>query len=69
MKVKSRQAVVGDWIFVLVCVIVSLLCVLPMVNLLAKSLSGSYAFVRNEVYFLPKGLNFDAYVQVFQNSK
>ena len=69
MKVKSRQAVVGDWIFVLVCVIVSLLCVLPMVNLLAKSLSGSYALVRNEVYLLPKGLNFDAYVQVFQNSK
>ncbi|MBQ9490453.1 MAG: carbohydrate ABC transporter permease [Lachnospiraceae bacterium] len=69
MKVKSRQAVVGDWIFVIVCVIVSLLCVLPMVNLLAKSLSGSYALVRNEVYLLPKGLNFDAYVQVFQNSK
>ena len=69
MKVKSRQAVVGDWIFVLVCVIVSLLCVLPMVNLLAKSLSGSYALVRNEVYLLPKGLNFDAYVQVFHNSK
>ena len=59
MKVKSRQAVVGDWIFVLVCVIVSLLCVLPMVNLLAKSLSGSYALVRNEVYLIPKGLNFD----------
>ena len=69
MKVKSRQAVIGDWIFVLVCVIVSLLCVLPMINLLAKSLSGSYALVRNEVYLLPKGLNFDAYVQVFHNSK
>ncbi|MBQ2101072.1 MAG: carbohydrate ABC transporter permease [Lachnospiraceae bacterium] len=69
MKIKSRQAVIGDWIFVLVCVIVSLLCVLPMINLLAKSLSGSYALVRNEVYLLPKGLNFDAYVQVFKNSK
>ncbi len=69
MKIKSRQAVIGDWIFVFVCVIVSLLCVLPMINLLAKSLSGSYALVRNEVYLLPKGLNFDAYVQVFKNSK
>lgn len=69
MKVKSAKAKLGDWGFVAVCVIVSLLCVLPMINLLAKSLSGSDALVRNEVYLLPKGLNFDAYLQVFRNLK
>ena len=69
MKVKSAKAKLGDWGFVAVCVIVSLLCVLPMINLLAKSLSGSDALVRNEVYLLPKGLNFDAYLQVFRNVK
>ena len=69
MKVKSTKAKIGDWTFVGICVIVSLLCVLPMVNLLAKSLSGSEALVRNEVYLLPKGLNFDAYTQVFRNVK
>ncbi|MBO5985807.1 MAG: carbohydrate ABC transporter permease [Lachnospiraceae bacterium] len=69
MKVKSVKAKLGDWGFVAVCVIVSLLCVLPMINLLAKSLSGSDALVRNEVYLLPKGLNFDAYLQVFRNAK
>ena len=69
MKVKSAKAKLGDWGFVAVCVIVSLLCVLPMINLLAKSLSGSDALVRNEVYLLPKGLNFDAYLQVFRNAK
>lgn len=69
MKVKSAKAKLGDWGFVAVCVIVSLLCVLPMINLLAKSLSGSDALVRNEVYLLPKGLNFDAYLQVFRNFK
>ena len=69
MKVKSTKAKLGDWGFVAVCVIVSLLCVLPMINLLAKSLSGSDALVRNEVYLLPKGLNFDAYLQVFRNAK
>ena len=69
MKVKSTKAKMGDWAFVAICVIVSLLCVLPMINLLAKSLSGSEALVRNEVYLLPKGLNFDAYTQVFRNVK
>ena len=69
MKVKSTSAKVGDWIFVGVCVLISLLCVLPMINLLSKSLSGSDALIRNEVYLVPKGLNFDAYVQVFRNNK
>ena len=69
MKIKSAKAKIGDWIFVGICVIVSLVCVLPMINLLAKSLSGSEALVRNDVYLLPKGLNFDAYLQVFKNSK
>lgn len=69
MKVKSTKAIIGDWVFVIICVLVSLLCVLPMINLLAKSLSGSQALVRNEVYLIPKGLNFNAYTQVFQNSK
>ena len=69
MKIKSKKAVIGDWVFVLICLIVSLICVLPMLNLLAKSLSGSEALVRNEVYLIPKGLNFDAYEQVFRNQK
>lgn len=69
MKIKSTKAKIGDWVFVGICVIVSLICVLPMINLLAKSLSGSEALVRNDVYLLPKGLNFDAYLQVFKNSK
>lgn len=69
MKVKSLSAKIGDWIFVIVCVLVSLACVLPMLNLLAKSLSSSEFLVRDDVYLLPRGLNFDAYMQVFRNSK
>jgi len=69
MKVKSTSAKIGDWVFVAICILVSLACILPMLNLLAKSLSGSEYLVRNEVYLLPKGLNFDAYVQVFKNVK
>ncbi len=69
MKVKSTTARIGDWVFVVICVIVGLACLLPMLNLLAKSLSSSEYLVRNDVYFLPKGWNFQAYAQVFKNSK
>ncbi len=69
MKVKSKQAMFGDWIFVLICVIISLICILPMINLLARSLSSTDALVRHEVYLLPKGLNFGAYSTVLSDMK
>lgn len=67
MKVKSKKAMVGDWIFVFICVIISLICVIPMINLLARSLSSTDALVRHEVYLLPKGLNFGAYSTVLSD--
>ncbi|SES15970.1 putative aldouronate transport system permease protein [Butyrivibrio fibrisolvens] len=69
MKVKSKKAMFGDWIFVLICVIISLICIIPMINLLARSLSSTDALVRHEVYLLPKGLNFGAYATVFKDMK
>ena len=69
MKVKSTTDKVWDWVFVVFCLLVSLICVIPMLNLLAKSLSGTDFLVRNEVYLLPKGLNFDAYATVLKDPK
>lgn len=68
-KIRSRSEKIGDWVFVLICVIVSLVCVIPMLNLLAKSLSSTDALIKREVYLLPKGLNFDAYAMVFGDMK
>ena len=62
--IKSKSAKFGDWIFVIICVIVGLICVLPMINLLARSMSSTDALVRREVYLWPKGINFDAYAMV-----
>ena len=69
MKVKSTTDKIWDWVFVLFCLVVSLICVIPMINLLAKSLSGTDFLVRNEVYLLPKGLNFNAYATVLKDPK
>ena len=67
--IKSKSAKFGDWIFVIICVIVGLICVLPMINLLARSMSSTDALVRREVYLWPKGLNFDAYAMVLGDVK
>ena len=69
MRVKSFKTVLGDWLFVIFCVIVGLMCILPMINLAAKSLSASEYLVRHEVYLLPKGINVNAYSTVLGDAK
>ncbi len=59
----------GDYVIVFICVIISIICLLPMVNLLARSLSGTDYLVKHEVYLWPKGLNFDAYTTVLSDIK
>jgi len=67
--IRSTKTQIGDWVFVIICVLISLICVIPMINLLARSLSGTDYLVRHEVYLLPKGLNFDAYKTVLGDVK
>lgn len=69
MSVKSRSSKAWDIVFVFICLIIAVICLLPMVNLLAKSLSGTQYLVKKEVYLLPKGLNFDAYSSVLKDPK
>lgn len=68
-KVRSKSERVGDLFFVLICIIVSLMCLIPMINLLARSLSSTDALIKREVYLWPKGLNFDAYAMVLTDMK
>ena len=67
--IKSTKSKAGDWVFVLICLLVCLACILPMLNLLAKSLSGSDYLVKHEVYLLPKGFNLEAYNTVLKDPK
>ena len=69
MKVKSTSHKLGDYVFVFICVIVSIICIVPMLNLLAKSLSATQYLIKNEVYLLPKGFNLDAYATVLKDIK
>ncbi len=67
--ITSKRSKAGDWIIVLVCVIVMLVCLLPIVNIAARSLSSTEALIRNEVGLWPKGLNIEAYRHVLEDGK
>ena len=67
--IKSNKTRRGDWIFVIICVLVAAICLIPMLNLAARSLSSSQALIKHEVSILPKGLNFTSYEYVFGNAK
>ena len=69
MKVKSRKAVFGDWMFVILCILISAICIIPMLNLAAKSLSSTEYLIRHEVFLWPKGWDFEAYKTVLSDPK
>lgn len=60
---------VGDIIVIVICLLLITACLLPMMNVLARSLSAPEYIIRNEVLLLPKGLNFEAYANVLNDPK
>lgn len=56
-------------VFVLIGIIVMVICLVPMLNLAAKSLSSTDALVKDMVYLWPVDINFDAYAMVFSDMK
>ena len=68
-EIHSLKTKIGDWVIVAICVLIAIICLLPMVNLLARSLSGTDYLLKHEVYLIPKGFNFDAYVTVLKDPK
>ena len=68
-EIHSLKTKVGDWVIVVICVLIAIICLLPMVNLLARSLSGTDYLIKNEVYLWPKGFNIKAYATVLGDPK
>ena len=67
--IKSKSTRVGDWIFAIISFIVMFICLVPMLNVLARSLSSAEYLIRNEVVLWPKGWNVDAYATVLRDAK
>lgn len=67
--ITSRKSKVGDWIVVLICVFVILICLLPILHIAARSLSTTEALIKGKVGLFPVGFNFEAYVHVLEDGK
>ena len=62
--IKSKSTRIGDFVVVALCLILIFVCLVPMLNVLARSLSSTEYLIRNEVLLWPKGFNFEAYKTV-----
>lgn len=67
--IKSKSTRVGDWIIAIISFIVMFICLVPMLNVLARSLSSAQYLIRNEVVLWPKGWNVEAYTTVLKDPK
>jgi putative aldouronate transport system permease protein len=72
LKTKSPGAnpvTAGDMLITIMCAGLILICLLPMVNMAARSLSSANALVRNQVTLIPIGLNWDAYTTILHDAR
>lgn len=67
--IKSRNTKFGDWVIAFICFLFILICLLPLINILARSLSSAEALIKNKVTLFPIGFNFDAYETVLRDPK
>ena len=67
--IKSRRTRMWDIVIAVICFLLMLLCLLPMLHVLACSLSSAESLVRNEVFIWPKGWNIEAYRTVLTTEK
>jgi len=63
--VKSNARKIQDIVIVFICLLVIVVCLFPMLNILARSLSDPMSIVRGEVSFLPVNPTLDSYRYVF----
>ena len=67
--IKSKSTKIGDLVIVFICIILIFICLVPMLNVLARSLSDAKYLIRNEVLLWPKGTNIEAYKTVLNNER
>ena len=67
--IKSKTTKLGDWIIAAICVVVILICLIPLLSVIARSLSSPDALIRNKVLLIPVGFNLEAYKTVLVDAK
>ncbi len=67
MKPAVKSGKAGDIIVAVLCVFIIFICILPLLNVIARSLSTPEALMRNKVFLIPVGINFSSYEYVLSD--
>lgn len=66
--VKTKATKIVDWIIAIVCFFIILTCLLPFINIIARSLSSTNAIINRQVSFWPVDFSLDSYIYVFKDA-
>jgi len=64
-----NKSKLGDFIVVVVFIVLICICLFPMMNVFARSMSAPEFLIRREVGLFPKGFNLNAFEIVWSDSK
>ena len=64
-RVKNKAIDIVIYVFI---TLVSLTCLMPFIHVVSKSISEERFVVTKQVFLIPKGLTFDAYLKVFADA-
>jgi len=65
----KNKNTIGDYFIIFIMLILVALCILPVLNVVASSLSSSTALMRGDVSFWPVEFQFDAYREIFNDAR
>ena len=66
-KARGRRYIGSEIVFNVILTIFVILCVVPMIHVIAQSMSGRNAVLTGSVYLWPKDLDFSAYTNVLND--
>ncbi len=66
--VKSKRTKAGDLMIALFCLLIILICLLPILNVFSRSLSSSQALINREVLLFPKDFTLESYTYVLRDA-
>jgi putative aldouronate transport system permease protein len=67
--VISLRSKIGDFVIVVFCLLLIVVCLAPVLHIAARSLSSSQSLIRDEVSLWPIGFNIEAYKHVLADGK
>lgn len=66
--VKSKKSKTGDIVIVVVSILFIAICLLPLINIAARSLSSTQALINSRVSFFPVEFNLDSYYYILHDA-